>query len=399
MVPSSQNGEQTAKGRDLALLERLADELPQLKSELQRLNTDLRAGVGGAGRGTSDAKALQGRPFLDNDAWKASEQEGRGGLFALPPNLPEFEAETATWPRQAAHFRAPLVMVKESLSMNPRPVVLMADSDVVYSDAFHGIAFAKAHDEAGMVLATALQSALAAWFLLMTSATFGKRMQGVKIRDLEAFPTPDLVAGPKTEQGRRVIASVRRLRRRKAIGEADRLALDEALFDLYELREQERIVVRDGLTRSKWQWDEGRVESVQAVSTGYLGDYASVFLKVMDDWLKAAGTRRMRAEVFNLPAGAPLGVVRFVLENGATPSPPPELVTPAGNLQELLESLGRRLRVRLRDLLYRQRKLRVHGSNEVVIIKPNARRHWMRVCALEDADTVVVESWTGRAAP
>ena len=384
------------KRRDLALLERLADEHPQLKGELQRLNTGLQAGVGGAGRGTRDAKALQRLPFLNNDTWKASGPESRGRLFALPPNLPEFEAETATWPRQAASFRAPLVMVKENLSMSPRPVVLMA-GDVVYSDAFHGIAFARAHDDARAVVAATLQSALGAWFLLMTSATFGTWMQRIKVRDLETFPTPDLVASPATEQGRHLVASVRRLRQRRAIGEADRLALDEAVFDLYGLREQERIVVRDGLARAKWQWDEGRVASVQAVSAGYLGDYASVFLNVMDDWLKSAGTRCMRAEIFNLPADSPLRVVRFVLENGAPPSPPPEVLAPEGNLREVLDRLGRRLRVRIGDRLYGQRELRVHGSNEVVIIKPNEHRRWMPVCALEDADAVVVESWTGHS--
>ena len=383
------------KRRDLALLERLGADHRQLEDELQRIDTAMRAGVGGAGHGARDAKALQGQPFLNNNAWHAAGQAYKGRLFALPPQLPEFDSELATWPREAANFRAPLVLVKENLSMSPRPVVLMADSDLVYSDAFHGIALSRAHAEAGTVLAAALQSGLAAWFLLMTSANFGAWMQRIKIRDLRLFPTPDLAASPNTEQGRRVVAAVRRLRRRKTIGEADRVALDEAVFDLYGLRDRERIVVRDGVVRARWQWQEGRSQSVEATSTDQLGEYARVFLGVMDDWLKAAGTRRMRAEVFDLPAEAPLRVVRFVLEGGTTPSPLPEVVTPTGNLREVLERLGRRLRVRLGEVLYGRRELRVHGRAEVVIIKPNAYRHWMRVCALEDADAVIAESWTG----
>ena len=43
-------------------------------------------------------------------------------------------------------------------------------------------------------------------------------------------------------------------------------------------------------------------------------------------------------------------------------------------------------------------ELRVHGRREVVMIKPNARRHWMGVSALEDADAVIVESFSGSAA-
>ena len=383
------------KRRDLALLERLGTEHLELKEELQRLDTRMRAGVGGAGRGTRNAKELQGRPFLDNDAWKA-EREGETTPFSLPSRLPKFQAERATWPRKAANFHAPLVLVKENLSMSPRPVVLMADRNTVYSDAFHGIVFSRTHMQAAAILTATLQSALAAWFLLMTSANFGAWMQRIKIRDLDPFPTPDLITSPATEEGRRVVTKLRRLRRRKAIGELDRVALDEAVFDLYGLREQERIVVRDGLGRAQWQWHDEQVRSVEAISTDELNDYASVFLGVMEDWLQSAQPRRMRAQVFDLPLDAPLRVVRFVLEKRNTASASMEVVTPNGNLREVLERLGGRLRVRLGSELYGQRELRVHGPAEVVIIKPNARRHWMRVCALEDADAVIVESWTGR---
>ena len=384
------------KRRDLALLERLGAEHPKLEEDLHQLDTSMRAGVGGVGRGIpGNAKELQGRLFLNNDAWKA-ERGGKAALFSLPSRLPTFEAERATWPRKAANFRAPLVLVKELLSMSPRPVVLMADSDLVYSDAFHGIAFSKAHTEAAAILAATLQSALAAWFLLMTSANFGAWIQRVKIRDLALFPTPDLAASPETDQGRHMVTMLRRLRRRKRIGEADRVALDDAVFGLYGLRDQERIVVRDGLVRAQWQWENQRVQSVEATSTDHLYDYANVFLGAMEDWLQSARTRRMRAEVFDLPREAPLRVIRFVLEEGKTPSAPPEIVSPDGNLRDVLERLGGRLRVRLGNVLHGQRELRVHGPAEVVLIKPNARRHWMGVCALEDADAVIVESLTGR---
>jgi hypothetical protein len=105
----------------------------------------------------------------------------------------------------------------------------------------------------------------------------------------------------------------------------------------------------------------------------------------------------MRAEVFNLPQRAPLRVVRFVLEEEPGPSRA-EIVDPKGELSELLERIGKRLNVRLANSLIGQRELRVHGPHEVVIIKPAARRHWMGVSALEDADAVIAESISGAAA-
>ena len=62
-----------------------------------------------------------------------------------------------------------------------------------------------------------------------------------------------------------------------------------------------------------------------------------------------------------------------------------------------LTGLANALAVPLSNSIIGQRELRVHGRNEVVIIKPAAHRHWMGVSALEDADSVIVESFSGTA--
>ena len=67
---------------------------------------------------------------------------------------------------------------------------------------------------------------------------------------------------------------------------------------------------------------------------------------------------------------------------------------PNGELGQLLARIGERLKVRLANSLIGQRELRVHGRNEIVIIKPAAHRHWMGVSALEDADAVIAESFS-----
>ncbi len=105
----------------------------------------------------------------------------------------------------------------------------------------------------------------------------------------------------------------------------------------------------------------------------------------------------MCAEVFNLPQRDPLRVVRFVIEEKPGPSRV-EVLRPDGELGELLARIGERLNVRLANSLIGERELRVHGRNEVVIIKPAARRQWMGVSALEDADAVIAESVTGATA-
>lgn len=136
---------------------------------------------------------------------------------------------------------------------------------------------------------------------------------------------------------------------------------------------------------------------MEAASVSHMSDYAHTFITAVDVWLSAANQRRMRAEVFDLPEHAPLRVVRFVLEECSDLPEPSglEVVKPEGDLRDILNRIGERLDVQLAESLVGQRELRVHGHNEVVIIKPAARRHWMGVSALEDADTVIVESFSG----
>jgi hypothetical protein len=125
-----------------------------------------------------------------------------------------------------------------------------------------------------------------------------------------------------------------------------------------------------------------------------VAEYAKTFLSVMNGWFSARRKRHMRAEVIDLPRGAALRVVRFVIEEGPGESTV-TTVKPQGPLADVLARIGTRLKVQIATALNAVRELRVHGRDEVVIIKPAARRHWMGVAALEDADAVVAESFSG----
>jgi hypothetical protein len=171
--------------------------------------------------------------------------------------------------------------------------------------------------------------------------------------------------------------------------------LDEAVFDLYDLDPADRMVMRDGLYRASWQWQAGRQSSVANADVQRdLHQYAKTFLSVISGWLAARNKRRMRAEIFKVASDDALRVVRFVLEDGSPGSATIDIVEADGDLNELLKRIGDRLNVKLATVLTGVRELRIHGRNEVFIIKPAARRYWMGVSALEDADAVVAESFT-----
>ena len=72
-----------------------------------------------------------------------------------------------------------------------------------------------------------------------------------------------------------------------------------------------------------------------------------------------------------------------------------EVIEPEGGLSTVLAKIGERTGVRIADELIGLRDLRVHAEDEVSIIKPAARRNWLRVQAFEDADQVVQDSVDG----
>ena len=125
-----------------------------------------------------------------------------------------------------------------------------------------------------------------------------------------------------------------------------------------------------------------------------LRDYAKAFLSTMDAWLSASNRRRMRAEIYDLDGDAPHRVVRFVLESRSGPSVV-KVVKPGGPLNSVLARIGEGTKVRVAEALVGLRELRVHARDEVSIIKPAGRRHWLGVCGLEDADAVVRDSAHG----
>ncbi len=374
--------------RDLALLDRLTSKYGTLEDELGQAGVQLRAGLK-LGNRSCDASFLHGIPHLKTKDLRP---------FSVPADLIPFDEAGAEGPRSRDTYRAPLLLVKRFLLGEVvRPVVAVTDRDTVFADAFLGAAFPADRREVADILAAILSSSLASWFFLMSASAFGLWMRRIKRSDLVQIPVPDLEAAPRSEAGRSLIRLARKFQRNPP-RDADWRTLDDAVFDLYGLDEAERIVVCDGLFRASWQWKAGRLESAKpALAQPHMLDYARTFLATVDAWLAARKRRHMRAEVFDLPESTPLRVVRFVLEEGYAP-PTAEIVEPEGSLRDVLDGIGRRLDVRLATSLSGQRELRVHGRREVVIIKPSARRHWMGVSALEDADAVIVESFSGTTA-
>ena len=370
---------------DLLLLDDLWDKTQPLKQRLTTLGTQIRTGLK-EGKRSRDATFLHGLPFAGL---------GDIGHFSVGDKLSDFHDSRAEGPRTRAIYHAPLVLVKEFMLQGvPRPVSAITERDTVFSDAYFAASFADREPDAAYLLTGILGSALASWFFLMTGSSFGLWKQRLLHADVAEMPAPDLEESAGSEAGKRVVRIVRRFHGRVPDDRGWR-SLDDAVFDLYRLDDEDRIVVLDGLARARWQWQEGRQHSIAPADEADLEAYARAFLLSMDAWLSAGNRRRLRAEIYRLPSDAPLRVIRFVLVEGPGPSTDVEVITPAGELRGLLTRIGERTSVRVTPELVGLRDLRVHAADEVSIIKPAARRNWLRVHALDDADQTVQDTFGG----
>lgn len=372
---------------DLLLLDNFWEKYQPLRAQLQELNAQLRLGLIFGNR-SREAAFLRGLPLVDSRVIHPGSLAGK--------ELPTFDRDSAEWPRQRDVYRAPLVLVRQFMLGGPRPVVSVTGQDVVFTDAWYGASFSRAGSDAAYLLAGISGSALASWYLLMTGSAFGIWMRRLKLDDLATMPAPALTESVESEAGKRIIRLLRDQHQQERAS-ADWVALDSAVFDLYGLNDADRIVIRDGLHRSGWQWEREREQSIVPATADELRQYASAFLSTMDAWLSASNRRRMRAEIYDVAPDAPHRVVRFVLENRPGPSVV-NVVEPDGPLRTVVARIGERAEVRIAEALVGMRELRVHARDEVSIIKPAARRHWLGVCGLEDADAVVRDGAYGRRA-
>ena len=365
---------------DSLLLDQLVEDHQPLGARFGDLGTQLRVGLTFGDR-SRDASFLKGLPFARKDDI---------GPYSLSIDaLPTFGDDKTERPRKRGTYRAPLLLVTEFLRQAPLPrmAVAVAERDVVYTSATFGASFAHAQLETAFLVAGVLGSAVASWYVLMTGSSLGLWMQRLRPEDLNRMPMPALEPSVESDAGQRVIRLVRDFHRQPP-GLDEWKALDEAVFDLYSLDDEDRIVIRDGLVRASWQWKEGQSRSVEPVGVAELQTYARAFLTSMDVWFSALNRRRMRAQIYDLPEDAPLRVVRFVVEERPCPSVA-EVIRPTRSLQSLIRDIGARTKVNVESGLVGNRALRVHAHDEVSIIKPAALRHWLGVCGLEDAGLVV----------
>ena len=309
-------------------------------------------------------------------------------------------------PRARSIFRGPLLLCPKAVHLQAsgqpsRYCVSVSTDDLLYSESFFGISFAEASQPLVYFLSGILNSSLTNFQLAFGASSWGVERPTVHPRDLLSVRVPSL-RSIAVESIRDVVEVEKRAAR--APHREDLLtALDEAVYDLYDLEAQERVVLGESVDRVRALVSDSVAErrrGYEKPSWKDVCNYATQVLQTINPYLRARGTRHLEAIVcrdaersVELSASVPgATAVRFVMVPGA----PTEPIVKPGNSCDTVQ-LATRLHNAVDEegapYLNRNRLLRIYGDGDVFLVKPSQAKYWTCTAGLNDADTILSDHW------
>jgi hypothetical protein len=281
----------------------------------------------------------------------------------------------------------------------------VSGSDVLYSQSFYGASFANADSRFAYVLSGILNSSVTAFQLAFGGPTWGLERPTVEPHDLLSLRLP-MLPHCKFDRFEAVVEAEKHAAEQPSAPR--RLEdLDEAVFDLYELEPDERILARESVARARYLIFENRSERgglVKPPDATFLQAYAGQVAKSVDAYLYARGERHLEAIIYprrltkvDLASGVPgVTAVRFVMVPGRPGDMPIVRDGDPADLNTLAALLRGQLEADIPPYLNERRQLRLYGAEDLFVLKPTESRYWTRTAALNDADVILADHWLRR---
>ena len=320
--------------------------------------------------------------------------------------LQDFAHTTLHRPRRESIFRGPLLLCSKagnaSGAERGRYSAAIHEESVLYTENFYGVSFLGAEPDVQYVLSGVLNSSLTAFQFALGGPTWGLERPTVKPHDLLSLRVPDLARCKSDIVKAVVTAESRALAHPDDAESLDQL--DKAVFDLYGLEQDERILVGDSVSRARYLIFENRAERsamVQGPLAAHLQVYAKQVGRTVDAYLRARGERHLEARVYtarvlesDFSAGVPgVTAVRFLMAPGAPPTDPVVREGDPMDLANLANMLRGQLDGEVPPYLNERRVLRIYGSGDLFVLKPTEVRYWTATAGLNDADVILADHW------
>ena len=376
------------QARDLALINRVRNDSLSLNESLSLAGSGLKQGfIRGTRRVPVPEEFLKRRlPCLEKQGFFP---------FAMDSHqLPRFGYSELEHLRDPKIYSGPLLVIKMSPERS-RLAASICQDDLVYSRRYSGAQIRGSSSNWWSAILGILNSQLASYFIFMSSPEWGVERDNIYSDDLLHLPVPSAERQDDSlvQRVAEISAHLRQVARQHQEVPGDLLMdLDHAVFDLYRLDPEERILIEDmvSTTIDLYRKAEDSIWMGPAC-TDEVAAYAITFARVIDGFLKVRDQNRLAAEIYEVPQQSSLRVVRFAIAPQNTTDAPPQRIIPMQDLGSILDRIAELLPDSTRERVYVERHLRIYGDRELYIVKPNRRHLWTRSSGLNDADTVIAE--------
>lgn len=305
-------------------------------------------------------------------------------------------------------YRGFRVLVNEGISENSQPqgIIISQFSDIPFCfyRSVYGLKLLEQEEWSHKVLLGILWSSFARYYFFMTSANWGLWHHKLLLDELLRLP---VVLDKETPASKRIIAIVDKLRNyhppkqdllhpdnvpeaeiqvQRQIWEKE---LDEAVFELYGLNEEQKDLIRDCCEAILPFFyrpfnSVGIMPAVRDNDLSWIEKYVHIFARRWNTYLGDAA--EMRAEVHVGAHGNMVAVEFFPADK----TDPWNLIPKNDSWQYVLEQIGKALPQPMEtSKILVDGVVHVVSDDAVIVIKRNERRFWTRSLAREDADVTL----------
>ncbi len=366
-----------AGARDSCLIQRLILEFPCIKDVLGKPLCN--------GFKTGSGKAVPEKMLLRK--WLSS---GKMPKFQIDSNklglLLYIQMEA---PRDPEIYYPPLVIISQKPD-SEGVYSAFSEEHIVYTQKYAGISLGQEDTHLAHYLNAIINSSLTSYFLFLTASSWGVERDEITLQDLSRIPIPV----PNAENANLVskIVAIENQLRISSVNEHQNLKiqLNQAVFELYDLDQTERVLVEDGVNLTiNLRMEREASIALRKPNLDDLKLYALQLIGVIQPFLQTLRERVLVAEVIEV-SKSPLQVVKFSF----VPAPAPEHIvqtTQAQELKAVLNRIAEHLPQQIADRVYTRRDLRIYTGQDIYIVKPAQKRYWSRSAGLNDADLILSE--------
>jgi hypothetical protein len=326
--------------------------------------------------------------------------------FRLTGELTPFHHASLHRPRSLGIFTGPLLICPkggyDASVERGRYSAAVSLQSLLYTENFFGISFRDSDGRLPFLFNGILNSSLTSFQLALAGPIWGLERPTVGPSDLLDLRVPDLA-----QSASGLIDAVLAAEARVAADRDDHaalVALDDAVFDLYGLDEDERVLATESVERARGLIFENRRERAQSTQRPdkvAMTAYANRLVVGINRYLRARNTRHLSAEIVSTETsndashvGIPgIAAIRLVMNHGTNNDSPCVGDAAAKVQQKLSQLLKGTANGAVPPYLNERRQLRIYGDGDLFVVKPAERRYWTQTAGLNDADLILADHW------